>query len=105
MRHNIFIIIFAFSLSGCYTINQEKFETYVSNNVTAGMSLSNASTYLKQDGFTCDSQSFKPIVSCTRSFNNFSTLQNCQERINFYPDQSYTNVEKVELMQIMCVGF
>lgn len=105
MRHYIFIIIFVFNLSGCYTLNQEKLETYVTNNVASGMSLSSVSIYLEEDGFTCDSQSFKPIISCTRSFNNFLTLQNCQERINLYPDQTYTNVEKVEPMQIMCVGF
>jgi len=87
-------------LSGCYALNQEKFETYVSRNISAGMSLTSASNYLNVDGFTCDSQSFRPMISCTRSFNNLPTLQNCQERINLYPDQAYTNVEKVETMQM-----
>lgn len=105
MRQYIIVSILLFTLSGCYTLNQEKLETYVADNFSVGMSLSNASTYFENDGFTCDSKNFKPLISCVRSFNNLPTLQNCQERIYLYPNQSHTEVEKIETMQIMCIGF
>lgn len=105
LRNFAVIIALVSCLSGCYTISQEKFEAYVSNNVSAGMSLTSASKRLSIDGFTCDSQSFRLMTSCTRSFNNLPTLQNCLERINLFPAQDNISVERVETLKITCVGF
>ncbi len=105
LRSYVIIIACVSCLSGCYSLSQEKFETYVSKNVSAGMSLSSVSNRLRIDGFICDSQSYRPMTSCTRSFNNLPTLQNCLERINLYPSQDNINVERVETLQITCVGF
>ncbi len=101
-RHAIAFFAVAF-LSGCYTVNQERFSAYAASAVSAGMPLAAGTAHLQKDGFHCDPRSSAPATTCTRDRQSLLPYS-CVERIDLYPREDKTTIVRVEVPTIMCAG-
>jgi hypothetical protein len=90
-------------LSGCYTVNNERFATDIRARVTPGMDVSTATNRLKSNGFDCDSRSAAPAITCTKTRQSLLPYT-CIERVNLFLIGMPAQVDHVEVPKIMCAG-
>ncbi|RQP24564.1 hypothetical protein DZC73_14885 [Albitalea terrae] len=102
MRTVPLILPFALVLGGCYTLDQPKFEQYVNERVSQGMSLSEAELRLAREGFTCEATSAAPAASCARTRQSVLPYS-CIERVLLQSSEG--RVTSVEVPKIACAGF
>jgi hypothetical protein len=102
MQKAALLLPLAVVLSGCYTVDQPKFEQYVNGRVSAGMSLSEAEALLSQEGFACEGHSAAPAVACTRIRQSLLPYS-CVEKALL--ESSQGKVTAVEVPKIACAGF
>lgn len=103
MRRHALALFSLACLSGCYTVNQERFSAYAASAVSAGTPLAAATARLQKDGFHCDPRSSAPATTCTRDRQSLLPYT-CIERINLFPREDGTTIARVEVPQIMCAG-
>jgi hypothetical protein len=99
----VLMLLVAGAMTGCYTLNDGKFAANVAEMKLEAMSLSGAIARLEQDGFSCDSRSARPIVTCTKTRQGIH-LYSCIERVNLPPSSVPEMVGRVEIPRIMCAG-
>jgi hypothetical protein len=94
-------------LGGCYTMNQEAFESFALERASEGTPASVATKRLAADGFNCGD---KPVflqrvpdsIACTRKLNGF--LYACLERIEFQSVPPQATVAKLTIGKVSCAG-
>lgn len=94
----------ALCLTGCYTVNDQRFASHVQTLVSVGMPKGDAIAALQHDGFTCDSMQPMPSKTCS-NFRQQLLPSTCVERVNLYMSDRRPDIERVEVQKIMCAGF
>jgi hypothetical protein len=90
-------------LSGCYTVNQERFSIYAASIVTTGTPIVEATARLRDEGFYCDTRSSAPATTCTRTKQSLLPYS-CIERINFFPAEDQITIARVDVEKVVCAG-
>jgi hypothetical protein len=91
-------------LSGCYTVNNERFANDVRALVQPGMEMSLATGKLESNGFACDPHSSAPAITCVKTRQNLLPYT-CIERVNLTPSQAPMTLDRVDTPPIACAGF
>lgn len=91
------------SLSGCYTVNDQRFSAHVRTLVQPGMPMDAAIAALQGNGFSCDAQSPARSTSCSKTRQRLLP-STCIERVNLYGAALHAKVERVEVSKIVCAG-
>jgi len=92
-----------FCLSGCYTVNNERFSADMHALVQPGMDMKAAIKRLETDGFDCDAVSAAPATTCTKTRQNLLPYS-CIERVNVFPADEKIRVERIQVPEILCAG-
>jgi hypothetical protein len=91
-------------LTGCYTVDDQRFAAHVQTLVRPTMPLTNAIAALEDDGFTCHSMLPTPSKTCSKARQRLLP-STCIERVNLLVSDKRTEVEQVEVQKIICAGF
>ena len=102
MARVIAVLLVALGLTGCYIPNQEHFDSYAMGLVRPRSALPAVETTLTSAGFSCDTRSSYPEVTCTR--NRTAFMSGCIERINLVLDSARTSVTAVQPRPVLCTG-
>jgi len=92
------------ALTGCYTVDNERFARHVDSLARPGMTVAQARHRLEADGFNCDPRSVAGAVTCSKTRQSLLPYT-CIERVDLRPRDEHLAAEKVEVQQIMCAGF
>jgi hypothetical protein len=101
MRKAVPLLPLMLALGGCYTVDQAKFERYVSGRASVGMELPEAEQWLSQDGFQCQGDSSASAVDCSRMRQSVLPYT-CIERVLLRSREG--RVGSVEVPKIACAG-
>jgi hypothetical protein len=93
----------AASLSGCYTVDNERFASHIHVLVSPGMRVADAMHRLEADGFSCDTRSMAGAVTCTRTRQRLLP-STCIERVNLAPPDPAAKAERIDVEPILCAG-
>jgi len=86
------------ALAGCYTVDQARFSSFVTQTVAPGMALEEALVRMRTEGFTCEGQ--EQAVVCTRS--QMRMLPDaCLERVDLVRGPG-NSVRRVDVLPIKC---
>jgi hypothetical protein len=94
-------VVIVMLLTGCYSMNQQRFSEYANSRVSIGMTLSSAREHLISDGFSCDEERASSTMACFRDQQNLLPYS-CIERINIM--SAHEVVSSVEIPAIACAG-
>jgi hypothetical protein len=87
-------------LSGCYFVNQPKFEASVHKQVSVGMPLQAAMAALGQRKMICSGEN---PVDCSRIRQSLMPYS-CIERVNLYSSGTDRLVTEIQIPKIACAG-
>jgi hypothetical protein len=90
------------ALTGCYTVDQNRFSTFVAGTVAPGMPVEQALVRMAAEGFYCDSKAEAPAIVCTRSQQRVFP-GSCIERVDLSRAGSGKTVGAVDIAPIKCV--
>jgi len=90
-------------LSGCYTVNDERFSAHVRTLVRPEMPLEQGIQALQNDGFLCYPMSPAPSKTCSKTRQRLLP-STCIERVNLHASDNPPKVGHVEVRKIVCAG-
>lgn len=90
-------------LTGCYTVNNDRFSSDMRTMVRPGMQMRAAIERLELEGFSCDPRSAAPATTCTKTRQSLLPYT-CLERVNLVPAIGLASVELVDIPKIACAG-
>ncbi|MCS0660700.1 hypothetical protein [Massilia terrae] len=90
-------------LTGCYTVNNERFAEHARSLVEPGIAMDAAIRQLEADGFSCSPAAPTPSRTCAKTRQRLLP-STCIERINLYSSVNSVKVEQIEVPQIVCAG-
>lgn len=93
----------ALVLSGCYTVNNERFAGTMHALVKGGMPMTDAVARLKAEGFSCDPMLPMPSLTCSKTRQSMAP-HTCIERVNLITAPDPSRVGAVEVPKIACAG-
>jgi hypothetical protein len=100
-------VYFAFSLilltSGCHTTSHERLAADIGAGIKPGMTISEASEHLVQEGFRCDPRTMAPSITCTKIQQSLLP-STCVVRVNLRPSDNGQTVEIVDVPKLACAG-
>ncbi len=102
LRHLVVACGVASVLTGCYTVDQERFATSVRTLLPQGVTAGEAVRRLRADGFDCDGPPTAPTCAKTRQRLLPST---CIERVDLAVVPGTDALESVVVKPIVCAGF
>ncbi|MBA5686301.1 hypothetical protein [Rugamonas apoptosis] len=89
-------------LTGCYTVDQNRFSTFVAGTVMPGMPMEQALVRMAAEGFYCDSKAEAPAIVCTRSQQRIFP-GSCIEQVDLRRASAGKAVGTVDIAPIKCV--
>lgn len=95
------VLAAAMALTGCYTVDQNRFSTFVAGTVTPGMPMEQALVRMTAEGFYCDGKVQPPAIVCTRSQQRLLP-GSCVEQVNLSRGGSGKTVGAVDIAPIKC---
>jgi hypothetical protein len=95
---------FLASLSGCYTVSNERLSQDVRALVQPGMEIPLAIDRLEGKGFKCDPQSPAPAITCAKTQQSVLPYT-CIERVTLMSSNCPARVERIAIPPIACAGF
>lgn len=95
-------VAMAVALTGCYTVDQNRFSSFVAGTVAPGMPMEQALVRMAAEGFYCDSKTEAPAIVCTRSQQRVFP-GSCIERVDLMRSGSGKTVGAVDIAPIKCV--
>lgn len=96
------VALVAMALTGCYTVDQNRFSTFVAGTVTPGMPMEQALVRMAAEGFYCDGKAQPPAIVCTRSQQRIFP-GSCIEQVNLGRSGSGKTLGTVDIAPIKCV--
>jgi hypothetical protein len=87
-------------LSGCYFVNQTKFDDSVHSWVSVNMPFATAISILGQHGMACSGGN---PASCARIRGGLQPYS-CMERVNVHFAEPWMLVDRIEIPKIACGG-
>jgi hypothetical protein len=96
----LFALTGAALLSGCYFVNQPKFEASINRRVSVGMPLQAAVAALGERKMHCNGEN---PVDCSRLRQSLMPYS-CVERVRLYSSGSDRLVTEIQIPRIACAG-
>jgi hypothetical protein len=96
----VLVLGFSALLSGCYFVDQPKFEASVHKQVSVGMPLQTAVVALSQRKMDCSGEN---PVDCSRIRQSLMPYS-CIERVNLYSTGTDRLVTEIQIPKIACAG-
>jgi hypothetical protein len=90
-------------LTGCYTVDNERFAGTMHAMVKGGMPMADAVARLKAEGFACSAMLPMPSLTCSKTRQSIAPYT-CVERVNLNAAPDPSRVGAVEVPKIACAG-
>ena len=97
----MWMLAVAVGLTGCYTVDQNRFSSFVSGTIAPGMPMEQALVRMTAEGFYCDAKAAPPAIVCTRSQQRLP-LGSCIEQVNLSRAGSGKVLGAVDVAPIKC---
>lgn len=97
-------LICALCITGCHTVNNERFAEHVQTLVRVDTKMDIATRQLEADGFSCGPAAPTPSRTCAKTHQRLIP-STCIERANLYTSETSVIVERIEVPKIVCAGF